>query len=103
MLFLYCYLCYSLWHLRQALEIQNDIRKEPCGRWMIILLMVMTCIIGCVDSIRQSIISFRMCLFLPWFDFFVMDFDLSFSVGDKFFCLDKFFCTEAIQLVIGLG
>ena len=31
----------------------TKIRKEPCGEWMIVLFMVISFIIGCVD---------RMCL-----------------------------------------
>ena len=52
-----------------------NIRKEPCGglRWMIVLFIVISFIIGCVDW--MSAISFRMCCV----------FDLSSPVGDKFF------------------
>ena len=62
-----------------------NIRREPCGGWMIVLLMFVSFVIGCVDQMCQSFLS--ECVFFHhsfWpcrYDFFY----LSLPVGDKFF------------------
>ena len=53
----------------------TNIRKEPCGRWMIVLLMVMSFIIAWVDRMCQSFLSG--CVFSTIV--FVVAFDLSFA------------------------
>ena len=69
---------------------------------MIVLFMIVSFIIGCVDRMCQSFLS--ECAFFPFDHSFLAlslwIFDLSLPVGNKFFWSDdKWNC----QLVIGLG
>ena len=58
----------------------TNVGKEPCGWWMIVLLMVMSFVIGCVDRMCQSFLSgcaVLFCFFFPTIAFalvVVMDF-----------------------------
>ena len=68
----------------------TNIRKEPCGGWIIVLLMAMPFIIGYVDQVCQSFLSgcavFVLFSFFSTmiFDLVIMDFDFSLPVC-KFF------------------
>ena len=41
----------------------TNVRKKPCGEWMIVLYMVMSFIIGCVDRMYISHFFQRVSLF----------------------------------------
>ena len=65
----------------------TSIRKESCGRCMIVLFIVMSIVIGCVDQMCQSFLSGCVIFFQPSFLALLLlwIFDLSLPVGDKFF------------------
>ena len=63
----------------------TNIRKEPGGGWMIVLLIVVSFVIGCVDPMCQSFLSERVFFFIIVFGLVVWIFYLSLPVGDKFF------------------
>ena len=46
----------------------TNIRKEPCGGWLIVLLMVVSSVIGCVDRMCQLFLS--ECVFSFYFFYY---------------------------------
>ena len=65
----------------------TNIRKEPSGGWMIVLLMVVSFIIGYVDRMCQSFLSGCVLFFFFFstiiFDTVVVDFDIFFYLTKK--------------------
>ena len=95
---------YSSRHLMSSLISRDipmtNIRREPYGRWMIFLFMVVPFVIGCVNGICQSFLSGCLSFFpIVVLTLSLWIFDLSLPVKDNVFQSDdKWNC----QLAIGL-
>ena len=66
----------------------TNIRREPCGRWIIVLFMVVSFVIGCVDQVCQSFLSECVFFSSKFLALSLWIVDPSLPVGDKFFQSD---------------
>ena len=76
-----------------------NIRREPCGGWVIVLFMVVPFVIGCVDRMCQLFLSECVFFQLSFLALSLWIFYLSLLVGDKFFQSDdKWNCHLVIRI-----
>ena len=63
----------------------TSIGKDPCGGWMIVLFMVVSFVIGCVNQMCQLFLSECVSFSIIVLALSLWTFELSLLVGDKFF------------------